>query len=563
MKYVIVGGVAGGATTAARLRRMDEEAEIVIFEKGAHISYANCGLPYYIGDTIKERKALFLQTPTSFGARFDVDVRVNTEVIAIDKEKRTVHVHNSLNQKEYDESYDKLVLAPGALPIRPNIEGIDLPNVYTLRSVSDTDHIKEIVTTLAATIATAKPTAVVVGAGFVGLEMVENLCNVGFEVALVEKADYVMPMADFSIAAAIQKHLREKGVKLYLANGVDSMSAKGEQTIVHLQKGEALTADLILLSVGVKPNITLAQQAGLEIGDCGGIKVNAYMQTSDANIYAVGDAIEFPHPLTGKSALCYLAGPANKQARLCADNLVFGNIKQYQGSIGTAIAKVFDMTIGITGLSEQMLAKNNIFYQTSIIHAASHASYYPGGQQMTIKINFDPETGKLFGGQAVGFDGVDKRVDMMASVISAQGTVFDLIDIEHAYAPPYSSAKDPVTVSGYVAENIITHKVLPMQWDELKQRLDQGEELCLVDVRSALECKQGMIEGAINYPLDELREFIDELPADKPIVIYCAIGLRGYLAARILMQNGFTQVYSLMGGYKTYALCTKEYKKQN
>lgn len=563
MKYVIVGGVAGGATTAARLRRMDEEAEIVLFEKGAHISYANCGLPYYIGDTIKERKSLFLQTPTSFGARFDVDVRVNSEVTAIDKTHRTVHVHNSNTQKDYNEPYDKLVLAPGALPVRPKIKGIDLPNVYTLRNVSDTDHIKEMVTTLAATVATSKPSAVVVGAGFVGLEMVENLCQVGFDVALVEKADYVMPMADFSIAAVVQKHLREKGVRLYLANGVDSMSAKGEQTIVHLQKGEALTADLVLLSVGVKPNIALAQQSGLKIGDAGGIKVNAYMQTSDANIYAVGDAIEFPHPLTGKSALCYLAGPANKQARICADNLVFGNIKQYQGSIGTAIAKVFDLTIGVTGLSEQMLIQNKIPYQTSIIHAASHASYYPGGQQMAIKINFDPETGKLYGGQAVGIDNVDKRIDLIASVISSQGTVFDLIDIEHAYAPPYSSPKDPITVTGYVAENIITHKVVPMQWDELKRRLDQSEDLCLIDVRSALECKQGMIESAINYPLDELREFIDDLPTDKPIVIYCAIGLRGYLAARILMQNGFSHVYSLMGGYKTYSLCANEISKQN
>ena len=562
MKYVIVGGVAGGATTAARLRRLDEDAEIIIFEKGAHISYANCGLPYYIGDTIKERKQLFLQTPDSFGARFNVDVRVNTEVLSIDRQNMRVHVRNGRTQKEYDESYDKLVLAPGAVPVRPALDGIDLPHIYTLRSVSDTDHIKEMVASLAAQTVGAQPTAVVVGAGFVGLEMVENLCRVGFHVSLVEMADYIMPMADYPVVAPVQSHLRAKGVTLYLRNSVTAFAEQNGKTEVHLRSGETLTADIVLLSVGVKPLTDLPRQAGLELGERGGIKVNGYMQTSDPNIYAVGDAVEFPHPLTGRSTLCYLAGPANKQARICADNLVLGNVKQYKGSVGTAIAKVFDMTIGVTGLSENYLKQNEISYQTAVIHAASHASYYPDAHQMVLKINFNPTTGQLLGGQAAGFEGVDKRVDMMASVISAQGTIYDLIDIEHAYAPPFSSAKDPATVAGYVAENILTGKMLPMRWSDLKQRIDDGDDdLFVIDVRSALECKQGMIPGAVNYPLDELREFLDEIPTDKTIVTYCAIGLRSYLAARILVQSGFEKVYTLSGGYRTYSQCVAELNK--
>ena len=555
MKYVIVGGVAGGATTAARLRRLDEDAEIIIFEKGAHISYANCGLPYYIGDTIKERKQLFLQTPDSFGARFNVDVRVNTEVLSIDRQNMRVHVRNGRTQKEYDESYDKLVLAPGAVPVRPALDGIDLPHIYTLRSVSDTDHIKEMVASLAAQTVGAQPTAVVVGAGFVGLEMVENLCRVGFHVSLVE-------MADYPVAAPVQSHLRAKGVTLYLRNSVTAFAEQNGKTDIHLRSGETLTADIVLLSVGVKPLTDLPRQAGLELGERGGIKVNGYMQTSDPNIYAVGDAVEFPHPLTGRSTLCYLAGPANKQARICADNLALGNVKQYKGSVGTAIAKVFDMTIGVTGLSENYLKQNEISYQTAVIHAASHASYYPDAHQMVLKINFNPTTGQLLGGQAAGFEGVDKRVDMMASVISAQGTVYDLIDIEHAYAPPFSSAKDPATVAGYVAENILTGKMFPMRWSDLKQRIDDGDDdLFVIDVRSALECKQGMIPGAVNYPLDELREFLDEIPTDKTIVTYCAIGLRSYLAARILVQSGFEKVYTLSGGYRTYSQCVAELNK--
>ncbi len=562
MKYVIVGGVAGGATTAARLRRLDENADIVIFEKGAHISYANCGLPYYIGDTIKERKQLFLQTPDSFGARFNVDVRVNTEVLSIDRSKKCVHVRNGRTQKEYDELYDKLVLAPGAVPVRPALEGVDLPRIYTLRSVSDTDHIKEIVASLVAQTVGAQPSAVVVGAGFVGLEMVENLCRVGFSVSLVEMADYIMPMADYPVAAPVQSHLRAKGVKLYLRNSVTAFAEQSGKTEVRLRNGETLAADLVLLSVGVKPLTDLARQAGLELGERGGIKVNGFMQTSDPNIYAVGDAVEFPHPLTGHSMLCYLAGPANKQARICADNLVLGNVKQYKGSVGTAIAKVFDMTVGMTGLSENFLIQSGMPYQTAVIHAASHASYYPDAHQMVLKINFNPTTGQLLGGQAAGFEGVDKRVDMMASVISARGTVYDLIDIEHAYAPPFSSAKDPVTVAGYVAENILTGKMLPMKWSDLKQRIDEGEDdLFVIDVRSALECKQGTIPGAVNYPLDELREFLDEIPTDKTIVTYCAIGLRSYLAARILAQSGFEKVYTLSGGYKTYSQCVAELNK--
>ena len=454
------------------------------------------------------------------------------------------------------------MLAPGAVPVRPALDGIDLPHIYTLRSVSDTDHIKEMVASLAAQTVGAQPTAVVVGAGFVGLEMVENLCRVGFHVSLVEMADYIMPMADYPVAAPVQSHLRAKGVTLYLRNSVTAFVEQSGKTEVRLRNGETLAADLVLLSVGVKPLTDLARQAGLELGERGGIKVNGYMQTSDPNIYAVGDAVEFPHPLTGRSTLCYLAGPANKQARICADNLALGNVKQYKGSVGTAIAKVFDMSIGVTGLSENYLKQNGISYQTAVIHAASHASYYPDAHQMVLKINFNPTTGQLLGGQAAGFEGVDKRVDMMASVISAQGTVYDLIDIEHAYAPPFSSAKDPATVAGYVAENILTGKMFPMSWSDLKQRIDDGDDdLFVIDVRSALECKQGMIPGAVNYPLDELREFLDEIPTDKTIVTYCAIGLRSYLAARILVQSGFEKVYTLSGGYRTYSQCVAELNK--
>ena len=556
MKYVIIGGVAGGATAAARLRRLDEHCEIVMFEKGEHISYANCGLPYYIGDKITEKKALLLQTPVSFGNRYDVDVRVRSEVIAIHPEQKTVIVRNLLNNKEYEESYDKLVLSPGALPVVPPIPGIDSKRIFTLRNVLDTERIKQFVT---ATYSNLKE-VVVVGAGFIGLEMVENLYQIGYHLTIVEKAPQVMTVVDAPIAAMVHKQLRDKNINVLLQTEVTAFDTKEDCIQLTLSDGKQLDADFVILSIGVRPNTSLAAEAGLRIGQAGGIWVNEFLQTSNPDIYALGDAIEFPHPLSGLPYCCYLAGPANRQARICADNLALGNTEKYGGSITTAIAKVFDLTVGSTGLSEHYLQKNHIPYLTSITHPFSHATYYPGAKQMSIKLNFSPENGRVLGAQIVGEEGVDKRLDMIASVVSRGGNVRDLIDIEHAYAPPYSSAKDPVAYAGYVAENILTKRVVPMQWHELQAILAQNDwqnEYFLLDVRSAMEVKNGMIEGAVNYPVDELREFVDDIPQDKKIIVYCAVGMRGYIASRILTQSGFNQVYNLSGGYKTYRLMTE------
>ena len=553
MKYVIIGGVAGGATAAARLRRLDEHCEIVMFEKGEHISYANCGLPYYIGDKITEKKALLLQTPVSFGNRYDVDVRVRSEVIAIHPEQKTVSVRNLLNNKEYEESYDKLVLSPGALPVVPPIPGIDSKRIFTLRNVLDTEQIKQFVT---ATYSNLKE-VVVVGAGFIGLEMVENLHQIGYHVTIVEKAPQVMTVVDAPIAAMVHKQLRDKNINVFLQTEVTAFDTKEDCIQLTLSDGKQLDADFVILSIGVRPNTSLAADAGLKIGQAGGIWVNEYLQTSNPDIYALGDAIEFPHPLSGLPYCCYLAGPANRQARICADNLALGNTEKYGGSITTAIAKVFDLTVGSTGLSEHYLQKNHIPYLTSITHPFSHATYYPGAKQMSIKLNFSPENGRVLGAQIVGEEGVDKRLDLIASVVSRGGNVSDLVDIEHAYAPPYSSAKDPVAYAGYVAENVLTKRVVPMQWHELQAILTQNDwqnEYFLLDVRSAMEVKHGMIEGAVNYPVDELREFVDDIPQDKKIIVYCAVGMRGYIASRILTQSGFNQVYNLSGGYKTYQL---------
>lgn len=549
MKVIIVGGVAGGATTAARLRRMDEDAEIIMFEKGDYISYANCGLPYYIGGTIAERSELILQTPTTFGNRYDVDVRVKTEVIAIDRANKKVTCRTQ-NGKEYSESYDKLVLSPGSVAVKPPIKGIDAPNIFTLRDVPDTDAIKGFLMKMPALKQGAK--AVVMGAGFIGLEMAENLQKIGCEVTVVEKAAHVMPNLDWDIAAFVQKHLIAQGVKVFVNDGVTEFVPQGEQTEVVLESGEKLTADFVLVSVGVKPLSQLAKDAGLKIGDLGGISVNEFMQTSDENIYAVGDAVETVSPLTGQPRLCFLAGPTNKQARTCANNLAFGNKEKYVGAIGTAIAKVFDLTVGSTGLSEKQCKQMDIPYLTSITHTASHTAYYPGNEPVTIKIQFAPTSGRLLGAEVVGKVGVDKRVDLLAMTIGHNGTVYDLTDFDHAYAPPFSAPKDPFTVAGFVAENILTGKFQTIQCDELRKMLADKEDFLLIDVRSVIENRGGTIEGSVNYPVDELREYVDDIPTDKPIVVFCAIGLRGYVAARILLQNGFTNVRDLAGGYKSF-----------
>ena len=543
MKYVIIGGVAGGATAAARLRRVDEMAEILLLEKGPYISYANCGLPYYIGGVIAEREKLLVQTPESFGKRFRIDVRVQNEVIAIHPKNKTVTIRN-VEGKEYDESYDKLLLSPGANPVKPPLEGINSEGIFTLRNVEDTDHIKAYISDKQV------KRAVVVGAGFIGLEMAENLHHAGVHVSVVEMGNQVMAPIDFSMAAPIHQHLLQKGVSLYLEEGVTHFKRTDNGITVFLKSGKAIPADMVLLSIGVRPATALAQQAGLKLGEMGGIWVDEHLETSEKDIYAVGDAIEYPHPLTGKPWLNYLANPANRQGRIVADNMVFGNTVSYEGAIGTSIAKVFDMTVASTGLAAKRLKQWGMEYQSSVTHSASHAGYYPDAMPMSIKITFDPKTGKLYGGQIVGYDGVDKRIDEIALVIKHEGTIYDLMKVEQAYAPPFSSAKDPVAVAGYVAENIITGKVQPVYWRQLRDI--EMENNFLLDVRTPDEFSLNTLPGAVNIPLDELRDRLDELPKDKMIYTFCAVGLRGYLAYRILVQHGFEKVRNLSGGLKTY-----------
>lgn len=552
MNYLIIGGVAGGATVAARLRRMDEKANIILFERGKYVSYANCGLPYYIGDTINNREKLFVQTAKGFTDRFRIDIRTEQEVTAIRPDKKEVEIKNLSTGETYTETYDKLVLSPGAEPLRPSIEGIGSKKIFTLRNVPDTDTIKNYVNT------ENPKRAIVVGGGFIGLEMAENLHDLGIQVDVVEMANQVMAPLDFSMAAIVHRQLTDKGVGLHLEDGVSRFEEKDGGVTVHLRSGKQIATDMVLLSIGVRPETKLAKDAGLAIGERGGITVNDYMQTSDANIYALGDAVEVRHLVTGQPALIPLAGPANKQGRIVADNIVFGNKEKYPGSIGTSIAKVFDLTVAAAGANAKLLQRNNIPYISSYTHGASHAGYYPGAVPLSIKILFAPENGKLLGTQIVGFNGVDKRIEMLAQVIQRGGTVHDLAELEHAYAPPYSSAKDPVNMAGFVAENILNKKSRIIQWRELAEL---PADTIRIDVRTHDEYKLGTIPGFINIPVDELREHLDELPKEKPIVVTCAVGLRGYLAYRILVQNGFKHVRNLSGGYKTWSVATAPIKE--
>ena len=552
MNYLIIGGVAGGATVAARLRRMDEKANIILFERGKYVSYANCGLPYYIGDTINNREKLFVQTAKGFTDRFRIDIRTEQEVTAIRPDKKEVEIKNLSTGETYTDTYDKLVLSPGAEPLRPGIEGIGSKKIFTLRNVPDTDTIKNYVNT------ENPKRAIVVGGGFIGLEMAENLYDLGIQVDVVEMANQVMAPLDFSMAAIVHRQLTDKGVGLHLEDGVSRFEEKDGGVTVHLRSGKQIATDMVLLSIGVRPETKLAKDAGLAIGERGGIAVNDYMQTSDADIYALGDAVEVRHLVTGQPALIPLAGPANKQGRIVADNIVFGNKKKYPGSIGTSIAKVFDLTVAAAGANAKLLQQNNIPYISSYTHGASHAGYYPGAVPLSIKILFAPENGKLLGAQIVGFNGVDKRIEMLAQVIQRGGTVHDLAELEHAYAPPYSSAKDPVNMAGFVAENILNKKSRIIQWRELAEL---PADTIRIDVRTHDEYKLGTIPGFINIPVDELREHLDELPKEKPIVVTCAVGLRGYLAYRILVQNGFKHVRNLSGGYKTWSVATAPIKE--
>jgi NADPH-dependent 2,4-dienoyl-CoA reductase/sulfur reductase-like enzyme/peroxiredoxin family protein/rhodanese-related sulfurtransferase/TusA-related sulfurtransferase len=554
MKHIIIGGVAGGATAAARIRRVGEFAEIILLEKGKYISYANCGLPYYIGGAIEDRNRLFLQTPASFGKRFNIDIRVENTAIGIDTIGKTVTIRRA-DGNEYTETYDKLLLSPGALPIKLPLTGIDSDGIFTLRDVADTDRIKNYLNTHSVR------KAVVVGAGFIGLELAENLHQTGAEVSIVEMANQVMPPVDFSIATYVHQHLSQKGVGLYLEQTVERFEQKDGKINVILKSGKIIPADIVILSIGVRPETSLAKTANLKIGETGGIWVDEYLETSAKDVYAVGDAIEFPHPLTGKPYLNYLANPANRQGRLVADNMVKGNMKKYEGAIGTAIVKVFDLTVATTGLPAKKLKQLSIPYQSSNTHSGSHAGYYPGSTQLSIKLTFDPETGKLYGAQGVGYEGVDKRIDQIALLIKSGGSVFDLLKVEHCYAPPFSSAKDPIAIAGYTASNIVTGKMPIVAWREMQAA--NPNKITILDVRTDEETTGGqIIQGSLNIPLDELRERLDEIPKNKPVYIYCAIGLRGYLALQILTQRGFTNVKNLSGGYKTYSTATISIKTE-
>ena len=541
MKTVIIGGVAGGASTATRLRRMDEKAEIIILERGDFISFANCGLPYHIGEVIEERDKLLVITPEKLKETFNIDARVKHEALNIDTKKKVLHIRNLSNGREYTESYDKLVLSPGASPIIPPVPGVNLPGVFTLRSIPDMDRIIDYVNEKKAT------RAVVVGGGFIGLEIAENLMDRGVEVTILEMLDQVMAPVDYEMAAMVHQHLDFKHVRLALGDGLKSISEDSPLNIT-LQSGKTVSADMVILSVGVRPESSLAKDAGLELGARGTIAVNEHLQTSNKDIYAIGDAIEVKNIISGKEVNLPLAGPASKQARIVADN-VAGRDMTFKGVQGTSIVKVFDLTVGSTGLNSKTLTALGLPFKNVIIHASNHAGYYPGASPLAFKLIFSPE-GKIYGAQLVGLSGADKRVDVIATAIRAGMTVYDLEELELAYAPPFGSARDPINIAGFMAGNILRGDVKSIDWNEIDS-LDMSKNI-LVDVRNPEELAIGMIEGTLNIPLGELRQRMNEIPHSKRVVIYCQVGKRGYVAARILEQNGY-DVINLNGGYKTYS----------
>lgn len=542
LKVVIVGGVAAGASTAARLRRLDEGAQIIMFERGEDISFANCGLPYYIGGVIEKRKRLLVQTPKAMRDRFNIDVRTMSEVQKIMPEEKEVEVKNLLTGEIYRESYDYLVLCPGAGPIMPDIKGVDLPNVFTVRNIPDSDIIKQYVEE-------KKPAkAVVVGGGFIGLEMAEMLHGLGIEAAIVEAAPQVMGALDPEMAAIVHRYLRRQGVKLCLSSKLVGMEGSSQVERVILENGETLDTDIVIMGIGVRPEVWLAKEAGLAVGSTGGILVDDCMRTSDPFIYAAGDAVEVKDFVTGEKTLVPLAGPANRQGWVVANNIASRDVK-YNGVQGTAIVKIMDMVVAVTGKNEKSLSKLGRDYLTCHIHPNSHATYYPGSTQMTLKLLFSPGEGQILGAQIVGYDGVDKRIDVLATAVRAKMTVYDLQELELAYAPPFSSAKDPVNMAGYVAANILQKAVQVVPWEEVPERVAGGA--FLIDVRAPKEVEKGGVEGACNISVDELRARMDEIPKDKEILVFCQVGLRAYIAARILAQNGY-DVKNIDGGYKLY-----------
>jgi NADPH-dependent 2,4-dienoyl-CoA reductase/sulfur reductase-like enzyme/rhodanese-related sulfurtransferase len=544
MKLLIVGGVAGGASAAARARRLSEDAEIILFERGPDVSFANCGLPYFLGGEIRERDKLLVVTPERLRTRFKLDLRVRTSVEAIARSAKKVRVRDLASGREYEESYDKLILAPGAAPISPPLPGIDLPGVFTLRNLQDMDRIK-------AKLDQGVRQTVVVGAGFIGLELVENLVRRGITTTVVELQDQVLPPFDKEMTTPIAEHLAAKGVSLLLGQSAEAFEQGPDGLTVRLKSGQQLPAQLVILGVGVRPENKLAVSAGLEVGPRGGIRVNEHLQTSDPDIYAVGDAIEVKDFVTGEPAQVPLAGPANRQGRIAADN-IFGRDSRYRGTQGTAIVRVFERTAALTGASEKALLRAKRPYRKVYVHPTHHASYYPGAEAMTLKLLFDPETGKVLGAQAVGGAGVDKRIDVLAVAIQAGLTVFDLEEMELAYSPQYGSAKDPINMAGFVAGGLLRGEH-PQVDVETVLVTPGSERPFLLDVRTPQEFAAGHVPDAVNIPVDELRSRLGELPHGREIAVYCQVGQRGYLATRILRQAGFDAV-NVSGGYKTYTL---------
>lgn len=543
MKVVIVGGVAGGATAAARIRRLDEQAEIVVFERSGFISYANCGLPYYIGGVIENESDLTLQTPDSFWKRFRVSMKVRHEVTAIHPENKTVTVRNLENGAVFDESYDKLLLSPGARPIKPDFEGIDSDKIFTLRTVEDTLAIKEYLT------AKQPESAVVVGGGFIGLEMAENLRGLGVAVTLVEAANQLMAPFDSDMASMIHAEVRKQKVALLLGHKVEGFEGTGAGIQVRLQNADPLYADMVIMAIGVTPETTLAREAGLELGMKGSILVNEKMETSIPDIYAVGDAVQIKNFVTGADTLISLAGPANKQGRIAADNICGGH-SRYTGGQGSSVVKLFDMTAAATGINEKTAKSQGIEADKVILSPMSHAGYYPGGQIMTMKLLFEKETYRILGAQIVGFHGVDKRIDVLATALRAGMKAYELADLDLAYAPPYSSAKDPVNMAGYIVENIKNGVVKQWYYDEA-DTLPRDGSVTLLDTRTPLEYSAGHVEGFVNIPVDELRERLGELDKEKPVYVICQSGLRSYIASRILTGHGF-DAYNFAGGFRFY-----------
>lgn len=543
MKIVIVGGVAGGATAAARIRRLDEQAEIIVFERSGFVSYANCGLPYYIGEVITHKNHLTLQTPESFFSRFQVTMKVHHEVTAIHPAKNTVSVKNLETGEEFEEGYDKLLLSPGAKPTKPSISGADIDSLFTLRTVEDTLRIKEYIDQ------NHPKSAVLAGGGFIGLELAENLRELGMEVTIVQRPRQLMNPFDPDMAAFIHNEMRRHGVKLALGHTVEGFEQDGTGVRILLKGEDPLRADLVVLAIGVTPDTGLAREAGLKLGIKGSILVNDRMETSIPNIYAVGDAVQVRHSVTGQDALISLAGPANRQGRIAADNLCGGD-SRYPGSLGSSVIKVFDMTAAVTGINETNAKKAGLDVDKVILSPMNHAGYYPGGKLMTMKVVFEKETFRLLGAQIVGYDGVDKRIDVLATAIHAGMKAPDLKDLDLAYAPPYSSAKDPVNMAGFMTENIAENLLKQFHLEDLKE-LSAREDVTLLDVRTKKEYEHEHADGFINIPVDDLRERLHELKADQPVYVMCQSGLRSYIAVRILAGNGY-DAWNFSGGYRFY-----------